>query len=704
MKIRWSIRNKLLAAFGVVVAMLVILVVANWIMMSSGIREAELARDRGYAGASLATDIKYDVTQVWQWLTDISATRGAEGFDDGFDEAEQYAQLFRQHVAALMEIHPDNRERLEELSRSFDAFYAKGKEMAQAYIDGGPAQGNQAMLEFDAYAGNISTKLDALVAEMDGEAQASIQAVVEANTRSRIVGLGIAMVAVPLAVIIAFGLSRSMSRAAQEMVEVAEQISQVDLTTLAAATAAMANGDLTTSVTVETQEVTYKSGDEMGDLARAFNQMIVRLQESGRSFDNMIANLRRLVGQVADSATSVSAAAGQLTASADQSAEATNQVAATIQQIATGTSQQTASVTNATTTVEQVSRAIEGVARGAQEQAASVGSSAEITARISTAVQQVSANAQAGARGASEAAQAARAGAETVQKTVKGIESIKISSDVVAQRIGEMGRRSEQIGAIVETIDDIASQTNLLALNAAIEAARAGEHGKGFAVVADEVRKLAENATQSTSEISALIKEVQRTIAEAVQAMNEGSTEVEAGMVQANEAGQALDTILIAAEAVNRQVEEIAAAAQMMDASTNELVGAMDSVSAVVEENTAATEEMAASAGEVSQAIENIAAISEENSAATEEVSASVEEVTAQVEEVTASAQSLSAMAQELQALVAQFKLPGVGRTQEQGDATLLTDTVWATAPQPVRTAPVASPGGDGYRYKESKV
>jgi methyl-accepting chemotaxis protein len=128
-----------------------------------------------------------------------------------------------------------------------------------------------------------------------------------------------------------------------------------------------------------------------------------------------------------------------------------------------------------------------------------------------------------------------------------------------------------------------------------------------------------------------------------------------------DEAGQALNAILMAAESVNRQVEEIAAAAQTMDASANELVGAMDSVSAVVEENTAATEEMAASSRQVSQTIETIVSIVEENSAAAEEVSAAVEEVTAQTEEVTASAQSLSAMAQELQALVAQFKLPGTG-------------------------------------------
>jgi methyl-accepting chemotaxis protein len=231
--------------------------------------------------------------------------------------------------------------------------------------------------------------------------------------------------------------------------------------------------------------------------------------------------------------------------------------------------------------------------------------------------------------------------------------------------------------------------------------------------VADEVRKLAENSATATKEIAGLIRTIQQTIGEAVQAMDAGAVEVESGMGQAEEAGQALDSILAASEEVNRQVEEIAAAAQEMDASANELVGSMDAVSAVVEENTAATEEMAAGSGEISQAIENIAAISEENSASTEEVSVTVEEVSAQVEEVTASAQSLAGMAQELQALVAQFKLPDTGpvplvpspkpwvlESQDQGGSGRpVQGAEYAAAP-----ATVVAEGGNGWEREELQM
>jgi methyl-accepting chemotaxis protein len=218
-----------------------------------------------------------------------------------------------------------------------------------------------------------------------------------------------------------------------------------------------------------------------------------------------------------------------------------------------------------------------------------------------------------------------------------------------------MGARFTEIEAILETIDAIAAQTNLLSLNAAIEAARAGNQGRGFAVVAEEVRRLAERASAAAGEIGGNIQRVRDTVTQAVNSMQEGAQEVEFGVSLAGSAGQALADIITAIEAVKAQAGLSASAAERMTHAVDELVKATGSVSSVAAQNMDGAQAMMSGSRQVSQAIEQIAAIGEENIAAVMEVSSSAEEVSAQVSEVGAHAESLAAMAEDLQKAVDRF-------------------------------------------------
>jgi len=497
---------------------------------------------------------------------------------------------------------------------------------------------------------------------------------------------------------------------------------------------------------VVTQTVTHHSGDEVGQLADSFRSTIAYLKAMaaqaaaiaagdltqtvtpaseedtlGQAFVQMTGSLNAVISQISEQALALSGASHQMAASAEETGRATNQIAGTMQQLARGATDQADGVARTASTVEDVKRAIEGVAQGAQSQAASVHQTSIAIGQLSQAVSAIREGAEAQASGLHRAAatqetlggavsqlgqaadqvahetavavEAAASGGAIVTQTVTAMQQVREATEQLSNRVRELGRYSVQIGSIVETIDGIAAQTNLLALNAAIEAARAGEHGKGFAVVADEVRKLAEKSAVATKEIAEMVRAVQGGSAEAVEAMRQTGEDVMTAVALADQSGLAFKHITSGAQSAAERVAKIHAALQMMRAAMEELThvvadvttiaedhqGAsqtmaalnaevatsVENVSAVIEENTAATEQMAASAAEVTDSIQTIASVSEENSAAVEEVSASAEEISAQVQEVAASAHSMADMARALQHAVSQFKLAAEPQREE---------------------------------------
>ncbi len=295
--------------------------------------------------------------------------------------------------------------------------------------------------------------------------------------------------------------------------------------------------------------ITVNSRDELGEMAEGFNKMME--------------SLRFVIGKINDTTNSA--------------ASSSEELSATVQQIARRTEEQAERTNQVATASTQMAQTVIDVAKNT----ANIASSANVTLKT------------------------AQQGADVVSRTVNEVQEIAQTVSELAQGMVSLGERSKQIGDIVGVIKDIADQTNLLALNAAIEAARAGEQGRGFAVVADEVRKLAEKTTNSTAQIGEMITAIQVEMERAVQSMDVGSSKVETGVHLATEAGESLQEIV-------RSVNELQAMVQQIASATEEMSAVSEHISSDIEIVASVSRETSASSTEISQAVDNIARLSAE--------------------------------------------------------------------------------------------
>lgn len=257
-------------------------------------------------------------------------------------------------------------------------------------------------------------------------------------------------------------------------------------------------------------------------------------------------------------------------------------------------------------TSDEVYSTSEQMATGAEEVASQAGTVATAGEEMSATSGDIAQNCQMAAESASRANDSAASGATVVQGTVQCMYKIAEQVNTTSKTVESLGARSEQIGQIVGTIEDIADQTNLLALNAAIEAARAGEQGRGFAVVADEVRALAERTTRATREIGEMIKAIQTETKSAVAAMEQGVKEVESGTVEAGKSGEAISEIIAQIGALQIQVNQIATAAEQQTATTSEISSNMMQITDVVQQTARGAHESAAAASQLNNVAEEL--------------------------------------------------------------------------------------------------
>lgn len=336
-----------------------------------------------------------------------------------------------------------------------------------------------------------------------------------------------------------------------------------------------------------TERVSLASNDELGHLGRRFNQM-------GESLQHVLHDVR-------EKAELLAASSEELMQGAQETSHAVEHVSTTIHEIAVGSEQQVQSIEDTSATVTRMSESMQQIAQHAQQTSATV----------------------------AEASTVASQGNDAIQLAIQQMQFIHEKISGLARTIKSLDERSQEIENFVDIITGIASQTNLLSLNAAIEAARAGEQGRGFAVVADEVRQLADQSSRSARQITALIQTVQQETRTAVHSMEDGVQEVKKGMDAVQAAGQSFQTIHQSIDHAAEQVYEVSASVQTMSAG----------------------------AEIITSSIRTISEIAETSAASMQGVSATTEEQLASMEEISSSAESLARMAEELEDMLKRFTL-----------------------------------------------
>ncbi|MDA3859847.1 MAG: methyl-accepting chemotaxis protein [Melioribacteraceae bacterium] len=254
----------------------------------------------------------------------------------------------------------------------------------------------------------------------------------------------------------------------------------------------------------------------------------------------------------------------------------------------------------------QISSSAEEMASGAQEQSSQTAEVAAAMEEMSRTIVETATNATNSAEASMEVSKKANEGEEKLKATSEGMQRIVNSVDTVGGNIASLAKETEQIGEIAQVIDDIADQTNLLALNAAIEAARAGEHGRGFAVVADEVRKLAEGTTKATKEIADKIKAIQEVASVASTSMEGAGTAVNNGMELNQEVGGVLTNILSSVENVSQQITQVAAASEEQSATAEQVSTNVEAINNVANESAAGVQQIASASGDLNRLTENL--------------------------------------------------------------------------------------------------
>jgi len=541
--------------FGLVLAAMIAGALIMTLSIGTVKERAVLIRSESLPLADEAARMQFETVNVQQFLTDVSAT----GEEDGFAEAAKSAAIFRQGVARFESLASRNGNtaqltELKALSADFEAMYEQGIRMAKAYIKEGRAAGNVLMTDFDARTEALAKRIDPLKDKQfkaAGERMTEVVGDLTSDLRLQYILLALSLC---IGIGTALTLSRNiLNQLGAEPETVAALARDVADGRFDNARALCAKGRSTCGVMSAMAAMAAKLEASFGEIASERAAAEAKAAEADRSRQEAEqamakAEHARLEG--------MAEAADRLEDLADTVARAGNALTDRVAQAANGTTRQHDRTTETATAMEEMNATVREVAENAARAADSAGAARE---------------------GAHE-------GLAATEEVARSIDRVRQLSEGLKASLDGLGERAKGIGAIMNVISDIADQTNLLALNAAIEAARAGEAGRGFAVVADEVRKLAEKTMTATGEVASVVAAINDGVRENVAGMDTAVEAVSATTALAGKAGDSLRHIVAMTETATTEVRQIAAASGQQATAAEEINRALADISLIAEE------------------------------------------------------------------------------------------------------------------------
>lgn len=619
---RFSIGVKLTIGLGLVFAAMILGSAWNYSLVNSLQRDYSVLIDEAYPMALDAKQLQVETVNQAQSIMAYAVTLDP-AYANRIQISRERTDLLLQRLTDSVAHDPEAQQMVTEISNSRERFLS----MAKRVVDFGGEIGAAQLIQTADDARNMGDKVGEQIESFILYQQRvvdSTRRATDASVASGVQGLiwlSLAMIAVGLVT----GIVGYRSIA-------------IPLRTLADRLRVIAQGkaDLT-------QQMPVLSNDEVGQLAESFNQLVRGIGD--------------IVRQIIQASEETSARAGSMRTSISSAGLASQQVVEAINQVASGAQRQSYMASEVDTTMRELAQTVSQIANGAQRQAQEVDAATDLATRMVDAMSEVSNHAEFVAKSSVDAADAATKGNDMISNHLQGLDRIREKVLEGAELVRGLEQFSSRIGEILQVITHIASRTNLLSLNAAIEASRAGEQGRGFAVVAEEIRQLAERSASSVKEIRSLVESIQSGTTRVALSMQESTRDVETGVQMGMETGIALRAILDNVQRTVSTVKGISTLAGQVKTHSNEVAKAIRQVHLVTQENTAATEEMAAAVDTITSQVSGVSDISSSNSATVEEVAASMEEMDRSIAAVTNSATQLASIAERVKALVGQFQV-----------------------------------------------